>query len=101
MMCFLLLPDGSSLFELPVPEDFAWHCMFAALNRDLKLRMIKAPLSAGLFLFPVSFFSLKFSSSICSPGARLTVVCADFIFNCKALVIYLHPAAKKCVLPVR
>lgn len=51
VMCFLFMPDGSSLFELPVPEDFAWHCMFAALNRDLKLRMIKAPLPAGLFLF--------------------------------------------------
>lgn len=52
VMCYLLMPDGSSLFKLPVPEAFAWHCMFAALNRDLKLIMIKAPLSAGLFLFP-------------------------------------------------
>lgn len=93
-MCYLLLPDGSALFKLPVPEDFAWYCMFAALNRDLKLKMIKAPLSVGLFLFPVCFSSLMLCCSICSPGARLTVVFADIIFNCKALVIYLHPAAK-------
>lgn len=62
-MCYLLLPDGSSLFKLPIPEDFAWHCMFAALNRDLKLRMIKAPLSAGLFLFPVCLFSLSLTET--------------------------------------
>ena len=99
VMCYLLLPDGSSLFELPVPEDFAWLCMFAALNRDLKLRMIKAPLPAGLFLFPVCFSSLKLSSSICSPGARLTALCADIIFNCKSLVIHLHPAAKNASYP--
>lgn len=98
-MCYLLLPDGSALFKLPVPEAFAWHCMFAALNRDLKLKMIKAPLSVGLFLFPVCFSSLTLCCSICSPGARLTVVCADIIFNCKSLVIYFHPAAKNASYP--
>lgn len=98
-MCYLLLSDGSSLFREPVPEDFAWHCMFAALERDIKLTMLKASSCTGLFLFPVSFFSLMFSSSICSPGVRLTVVCADIIFNCKALVIHLHPAAKNASFP--
>lgn len=63
VMCYLLLPDGSSLFKLPVPEDFAWHCMFASLNRDLKLRMIKAPLPAGLFLFLVCLTQLSLAET--------------------------------------
>lgn len=40
-MVILLLPDGSKLFQEPIPEDFAWHCMFLALDCDIKLKMLK------------------------------------------------------------
>lgn len=53
-MVILLLPDGSKLFQDPIPEDFAWHCMFLALDRDIKLNMLKL-LSCRSFIFLLFF----------------------------------------------
>lgn len=62
VISFLLYADGSPVFRLPIPEDFAWHCMFSALNKDLKLRMLKSSAPCGAFSF-VSYEEAKEKAS--------------------------------------
>ena len=50
-MYYLVYPNGSRLFREPVPEDFAYHCLLLAIDKDLGLKAVKAPVLMELYFF--------------------------------------------------
>lgn len=50
-MYYLVYPDGSRLFREPVSEDFAYHCLLLAIDKDLGLKAVKAPVLMELYFF--------------------------------------------------
>ena len=52
---YLVYPDGSLLFLEPVSEDFAYHCLLLAIDKDLGLTAVKAPTLVGAVFFVPPF----------------------------------------------
>lgn len=54
-MYYLVYPNGSRLFREPVSEDFAYHCLLLAIDKDLGLTAVKAPTLVGALFFVLPF----------------------------------------------
>lgn len=50
-MFYLVYPNGSRLFCEPVSEDFAYHCLLLAIDKNLGLTAVKAPTLVGALFF--------------------------------------------------
>lgn len=50
-MYYLVYPNGSRLFREPVSEDFSYHCLLLAIDKDLGLKAVKAPALMELYFF--------------------------------------------------
>ena len=66
-MYYLVYPNGSRLFREPVPEDFAYHCLLLAIDKDLGLTAVKAPTLVGALFFVPPFALCRLHPFPCQP----------------------------------
>ena len=66
-MYYLVYPNGSRLFREPVSEDFAYHCLLLAIDKDLGLKVVKAPALMELYFFCFLSLSLGLTPLPCQP----------------------------------
>lgn len=46
---FIIREDGSSIFMLPYPEDFCYHCMFKFIDTGERFRLLRFDESINFF----------------------------------------------------
>lgn len=50
---YIIREDGSSIFMLPYPEDFCYHCMFKLIDTGERFRLLRFDESINFFANPL------------------------------------------------